>query len=141
MPGALTRGCAPGPGGSVGEGLATSGGPDNDRRSQSQAAAHALRSKPVGTLTVEDLRLLIGQDIGLAVLLPLAVEVLRDDPLAEGHMYEGDLLRAVLTRPSAVWSDHPDVAGQLASIISDLSGFSSDLMSEAERFLDATRSS
>ncbi|MEV5904375.1 contact-dependent growth inhibition system immunity protein, partial [Streptomyces sp. NPDC052127] len=44
---------------------------------------HALRSRPVGSLTVEDLRLLIRQDIGLAVLLPLAVEVLRDNPLAE----------------------------------------------------------
>ncbi|MEU4507045.1 contact-dependent growth inhibition system immunity protein [Streptomyces sp. NPDC024089] len=31
------------------------------------ATAHALRSRPVGTLTVEDLRLLIGQDIGLPV--------------------------------------------------------------------------
>ncbi|MEV5905567.1 contact-dependent growth inhibition system immunity protein, partial [Streptomyces sp. NPDC052127] len=29
------------------------------------------------------MRLLIRQDIGLAVLLPLAVEVLRDNPLAE----------------------------------------------------------
>ncbi|MET7438265.1 contact-dependent growth inhibition system immunity protein [Streptomyces sp. NPDC005496] len=74
------------------------------------ATAHALRSRPVGTLTVEDLRLLIGQNIGLTVLLPLAVEVLHDDPLAEGHMGEGDLLRAVLARAPAVWSVHRDLA-------------------------------
>ncbi|MET8168230.1 contact-dependent growth inhibition system immunity protein [Streptomyces sp. NPDC005329] len=48
------------------------------------ATAHALRSRPVGTPTVEDLRLLIGQDIGLPVLLPLALEVLHDNPPAEG---------------------------------------------------------
>ncbi|MFE7310939.1 contact-dependent growth inhibition system immunity protein [Streptomyces sp. NPDC057546] len=45
----------------------------------------------------------MGQDIGLSVLLPLAVEVLRDNPLAPGGMYEGDLLRAVLTSNPAVW--------------------------------------
>ncbi|WP_406266166.1 contact-dependent growth inhibition system immunity protein [Actinacidiphila glaucinigra] len=32
--------------------------------------AHALRRRPVGELTVEDMRLLIGQDIGLPYLLP-----------------------------------------------------------------------
>ncbi|WP_329528959.1 contact-dependent growth inhibition system immunity protein [Streptomyces sp. NBC_01462] len=99
------------------------------------ATAHALRSRPVGTLTVEDLRLLIGQDIGLAVLLPLAVEVLRDNPLAEGHMGEGDLLRAVLARTSAVWSVYPDLARQLTFIVGSLSDLSPDLRSEVERFV------
>ncbi|MFI5963387.1 contact-dependent growth inhibition system immunity protein [Streptomyces asoensis] len=101
------------------------------------ATAHALRSRPVGTLTVEDLRLLIRQDIGLAVLLPLAVEVLRDDPLAEGHMGEGDLLRAVLTRASAIWSAHPELAKQLTDIVSGLSDLPPDLRSVVERFVDA----
>ncbi|MET7653976.1 MULTISPECIES: contact-dependent growth inhibition system immunity protein [unclassified Streptomyces] len=103
------------------------------------ATAHALRSRPVGTLTVEDLRLLIRQDIGLAVLLPLAVEVLRDNPLAEGHMGEGDLLRAVLTRPSTVWSAYPDSAGQLTHIVGGLSDLSPDLRSEVERFIGAVQ--
>ncbi|MGW2913918.1 contact-dependent growth inhibition system immunity protein [Streptomyces asoensis] len=101
------------------------------------ATAHALRSRPVGTLTVEDLRLLIRQDIGLAVLLPLAVEVLRDDPLAEGHMGEGDLLRAVLTRTSAIWSAYPELAKQLTDIVSGLSDLPPDLRSVVERFADA----
>ncbi|MGW0569603.1 contact-dependent growth inhibition system immunity protein [Streptomyces tauricus] len=67
--------------------------------------AHALRRRPIGELTVEDMRLLIGQDVGLAFLLPLALEVLGDDPMAEGAMYEGDLLSAVLTRSPAVWKE------------------------------------
>ncbi|MFD3658959.1 contact-dependent growth inhibition system immunity protein [Streptomyces sp. NPDC058620] len=58
------------------------------------ATAHALRGRPVGALTVEDLRLLIGQDIGLPVLLPLAVEALRDDPLP-GLSTEGAVILAV----------------------------------------------
>ncbi|MEU5764506.1 contact-dependent growth inhibition system immunity protein [Streptomyces asoensis] len=101
------------------------------------ATAHALRSRPVGTLTVEDLRLLIRQDIGLAVLLPLAVEVLRDDPLAEGHMGEGDLLHAVLTRSPAIWSACPDCARQVTDIVSGLSDLPPDLRSAVERFVDA----
>ncbi|WP_228717892.1 contact-dependent growth inhibition system immunity protein [Kitasatospora acidiphila] len=52
------------------------------------ATVRELRRKPIGDLTVEDMRLLIKQDVGLADLLPLAVEVLRVDPLAEGDMYE-----------------------------------------------------
>ncbi|MEW2419498.1 contact-dependent growth inhibition system immunity protein [Streptomyces nigra] len=61
------------------------------------ATVRELRRKPIGGLTVEDMRLLIRQDVGLAYLLRLAMEVLRDTPLAEGDMYEGDLLAAVLT--------------------------------------------
>lgn len=104
------------------------------------ATAHALRSRPVGTLTVEELRLLIGQDIGLPVLLPLAMEVLHDNPLAEGDMYEGDLLRAVLTRNSAVWSAHPELAKRLTFIVGGLSGLSPDLQSKVERFVGEVQS-
>ncbi|MET7597620.1 contact-dependent growth inhibition system immunity protein [Streptomyces sp. NPDC004082] len=100
------------------------------------ATAHALRSRPVGTLTVEDLRLLIGQNIGLTVLLPLAVEVLHDDPLAEGHMGEGDLLRAVLARAPAVWSVHRDLASQLTHIVDGLSDLPPYLRNAVERFAD-----
>ncbi|MGW3917080.1 contact-dependent growth inhibition system immunity protein [Streptomyces sp. NPDC005070] len=64
----------------------------------------------MGKLTVEDLRLLIGQDLGLAYLLPLALEVLRDDPMAEGDTYEGDLLSAVLTRSPTIWQQCPTPA-------------------------------
>ncbi|WP_393101813.1 contact-dependent growth inhibition system immunity protein [Streptomyces sp. LN325] len=105
------------------------------------ATAHALRSRPVGTLTVEDLRLLISQDIGLPVLLPLAVEALHDNPLAEGHMYEGDLLCAVLIRTSTVWSTHPELARQLTVIVGALSGLSPDLRSQTERFVGAVQNS
>lgn len=105
------------------------------------ATTHALRSRPVGTLTVEDLRLLIGQDIGLPVLLPLAVEVLRDNPLAEGDMYEGDLLRAVLTRNPAVWSTYPELARQLTFVVGGLSDLSPDLRSKVERFVGTVQKS
>ncbi|WP_370418757.1 contact-dependent growth inhibition system immunity protein [Streptomyces sp. QH1-20] len=62
------------------------------------------------------MRLLIGRDVGLAHLLPLALEVLRGDPMAEGDMYEGDLLSAVLTRSPAVRKSGPSSAGSWASL-------------------------
>ena len=57
---------------------------------------HALRRKPLADFGTEDLRIMIGQNIGVSFLLPLAVRVLQADPLASGDCYHGDLLVAVL---------------------------------------------
>ncbi|MGW1966196.1 contact-dependent growth inhibition system immunity protein [Streptomyces sp. NPDC001935] len=97
--------------------------------------AHALRRKPTGKLTVEDLRLLIRQDVGLPFLLPLALEVLRLDPMAEGHMYEGDLLAAVLTRSPEIWNTSPELGRELRQIVLTLGNLPPELEPEAERFL------
>lgn len=59
-----------------------------------EATCAALRKKPLGQFTTEDLRIMIAQDIGAEVLKPFALEVLRQDPLAEGDYYPGDLLEA-----------------------------------------------
>ncbi|MET9462028.1 contact-dependent growth inhibition system immunity protein [Streptomyces canus] len=99
------------------------------------ATAHALRRRPIGELAVEDMRLLIGQDIGLPYLLPLALKVLRDNPMAEGDMYEGDLLSAVLTRNPAVWTESPELGRELRAIVSALTDPPPDLQQKVERFL------
>ncbi|MGC4987610.1 contact-dependent growth inhibition system immunity protein [Streptomyces sp. DT193] len=99
------------------------------------STAHALRCRPIGGLTVENLRLLIGQDVGLAHLLPLALEVLRDDPMAEGDMYEGDLLSAVLTRSPVVRAEWPELARELATILSELTDLPPSLLQATARFL------
>ncbi|KQX65520.1 contact-dependent growth inhibition system immunity protein [Streptomyces sp. Root1310] len=99
------------------------------------AAAHALRRRPIGELAVEDMRLLIGQDIGLPYLLPLALKVLRDNPMAGGDMYEGDLLSAVLTRNPAVWIESPELDRELRAIVSALSDPPPDLQQKVEGFM------
>ena len=99
------------------------------------ATVRELRRKPIGGLTVEDMRLLIGQDVGLAYLLPLAMEVLRVNPLAEGDMYEGDLLAAVLTRSAEVWRDFPDLRREVREIVSELADVPPALKREVEEFL------
>jgi hypothetical protein len=64
---------------------------------------HELRTKPLQSFEVEDLRILIGQDIGLVYLIPLAINVLSTNILAEGDMYEGDLLTNVLRSDVEYW--------------------------------------
>ncbi len=81
------------------------------------------------------MRLLIGQDVGLAFLLPLALEALGDDPMAEGAMYEGDLLSAVLTRSPAVWKEWPELGRELAVIVSELTDLTPPLSQVTARFL------
>ncbi|WP_374334428.1 contact-dependent growth inhibition system immunity protein [Leeia sp.] len=70
-------------------------------------ACHQLRHKPVGQMTVEDLRILIGQDIGLPYLMPLALDILQHDPMAKGQHYPGDLLCAALRASSAFYHHYP----------------------------------
>ena len=67
---------------------------------------HRLRRLPLRQFGVEDLRILIGRNIGLQYLIPLAFEYLRKNPLAEGDFYPGDLLNMVLTADPNFWQDH-----------------------------------
>ena len=81
---------------------------------------HALRRKPLKELTVEDLRLAIGQppfEKSLCYLVPLAIEFLRDDPTAMGVHYNGDLLKNVLRISNRYWSSFPEQVEEIAKII------------------------
>ena len=82
---------------------------------------HALRRRPVGELDVEDLRILLGQRIAPTVLVPLALDVLERDPLAEGDYYPGDLLVALLGVPAGHWLRHPDQAERLDGVLAAVS--------------------
>lgn len=57
---------------------------------------YELRHKPLCQLTVENIRLLIGQGVALEYLMPAAIDILHDNPLVEGMHYKGDLLSNVL---------------------------------------------
>jgi hypothetical protein len=68
-----------------------------------------LRRVPLKDFTVADLRLMIGQQIGLEFLVPLALEHLERDPLIEGSLYPCDLLVNVLTVDVGFWPSHPEL--------------------------------
>lgn len=71
---------------------------------------HRLRHVPLRDLTVENLRLLIGQGMSLTYLVPLALEHLFRDPRVEGDLYPGDLLKAVQGVAEDFWAAHPALA-------------------------------
>lgn len=72
-------------------------------------ACHRLRRVPLKDLSVEDLRLLLGQQIGPEYLVPLALDHLNIDPFASGQHYPGDLLEMVLLLPSGFWTEHSEL--------------------------------
>jgi len=66
-----------------------------------------LRKVALASLSVEDLRMLIGQKIGLQYLVPIALERLQANPLVGGDFYAGDLLVNLLAVPDDYWASHP----------------------------------
>ena len=81
---------------------------------------HELRTKPLRDFTVEDLRIMIGQQVALNRLVPLALDRLRPDPLMEGDYYPGDLLASVLRVDAAFWERSPDLTVELRKLAEDL---------------------
>lgn len=77
---------------------------------------HRLRTKPVGEFDLEDLRIMIGQNIGLPYLLPLALERLEENPWAAGDMYPGDLLK-MTARADFPWGTRPDLRERVRAVV------------------------
>jgi ribosomal protein S18 acetylase RimI-like enzyme len=80
------------------------------------SACHRLQHVPLRELTTEDLRILIGQGIGLPYLVRLALDRLRRDALAAGDFYEGDLREAIVRIDGAFWREHPELEREMATI-------------------------
>jgi hypothetical protein len=79
---------------------------------------HQLRRKPLNEFTVEDLRIMVGQNISAEYLIPLAVEELERNPFAEGVFYPGDLLWSMLSgTPPDFWKAHPDLANRVTAVV------------------------
>jgi hypothetical protein len=78
-----------------------------------------LRKVPLNELEVEDLRIMIGQNVGLRFLVPLALERLKENILVEGDHYPGDLLVAVASIENEFWKEHLTYKKQMDTIISD----------------------
>lgn len=77
----------------------------------------ALRRKPLSQFTTEDLRIMLGQQIAVPILLPMAVAVLVDDPFAEGDYYPGDLLSNVVRLPEHEWDNAGHLRDQLVEVL------------------------
>ncbi|VXB59238.1 conserved hypothetical protein [Flavobacterium sp. 9R] len=91
----------------------------SDESSYLIKTCNSLRKKQLQDLTTEDLRLMIGQDIGLCFLIPIAIETLTDNLFSEGDMYEGDLLKSVLEVDTNFWKENKHYWQQLNDLIKD----------------------
>lgn len=78
-------------------------------------AIHALRRRPVAELTAWDMTRLLGQRVGAAVLVPVALDLLRAQ-LDSGAWFEDDLLAAVAAQPPEFWAAHPHRHAETAAL-------------------------
>ena len=89
---------------------------DADLPSRLAAECCRLRKVPLRQLTAENLRILLGQDIGSRHLVPIALQHLEADPFVEGAFYPGDLLCSVLSLPRSFWASQPALRDRAASL-------------------------
>jgi hypothetical protein len=76
-----------------------------------------LRTVPLKELRMEDIRLLIGQSLGLGFLVPMALDHLEAHPLAAGDFYPGDLLKNVMEAPQSFWNNHAELRERLVNAL------------------------
>lgn len=78
---------------------------------------HSLRKIPLNQLTIENLRMLIGQEIGLVYLVPISMEYLEENTWCQGDYYNGDLLQSVLKINIDFWKSHSELFARLSEIM------------------------
>ncbi|OQP50271.1 hypothetical protein A4H97_00020 [Niastella yeongjuensis] len=75
------------------------------------------RKIPIGNLTPEQLRTLISQQIGLKYLIPLSLDILKQNILTEADLYEGDLLASILSVDPSFWGQYPAIKLDMQQLI------------------------
>lgn len=89
--------------------------------SQLVQTIHQLRYKPIEHSTDGDLRICIGQNLGLRFLVPLALARVESEPLLDASIYPGDLLVTLLRADREFWSRQTDLAKRLLSVAEQIS--------------------
>jgi hypothetical protein len=79
---------------------------------------HRLRYKPLKEFTAEDLRFMLGQQISLPILMPMALDVLELD--AGGESTRGTLLYNALKVDKHFWREHPRLWHRMNVVLGEL---------------------
>jgi hypothetical protein len=93
-----------------------------------------LQDTPLNTFSTEDLRIMIGQQLSLNYLVPLAIEVLSINLFAEGDLFEGDLLKNVLSIETEFWNANKNYWSQVNELIKNRRGEITSLKFDALKF-------
>lgn len=78
---------------------------------------HLYRKIPLKELSLEQIRVLITQNVGLKFLIPEALEILNTNILTDTGLYEGDLLISVISCDSSYWINNPNYKIHTCEII------------------------
>ena len=78
--------------------------------------SYELMDKKLKFFDPEDLRLMIGQNFGLKYLIPIAIKILKKNPLIEANFFEGDLLLKVLNVNNHFWDDYPELKEEILKL-------------------------
>ena len=78
---------------------------------------------------------MLGQNIGVHYLLPLAIDRLEGNALAAGDYYPGDLLRNVLRLGREVWDKYPDLRFRAFGILEKLEEIPEEVEDALEDFM------
>ena len=112
--------------------------PSEDYPTNLVRRCYELRQTPLANFDVEDLRFMIGQQISLRHLIPRAISILEANPLAEGNMYPGDLLSALLRADKAYWHANVGQWQEVEAIASGLVSAVEELRDSIEAFTTST---
>ena len=93
---------------------------------------YKYRKIPIEDLNIEQLRLLISQNIGIEYIIGIVLKTLERNVIAEGNLYEGDLLNAVSKIPSEFWNKNKTEFGIFKSIVERNSEFIKTELGEKE---------
>ena len=78
---------------------------------------HAVRRKLLRDFQPGDVRLCVGQGIGLSYLIPRALDILTNDPWIETEYFPGDLLRACIDVEASYWGGHAADRERMRSVL------------------------
>jgi len=78
---------------------------------------HALRKKLLRDFLPHEIRLCVGQGIGLAYLVPRALDILARDPWIETEYYPGDLLNACIEVERPFWDEHSEERDRIRGVL------------------------
>ena len=82
---------------------------------------HRLRTIQIEKLEPKDIRLLIGQKVGLRFLIPVALDILGDDLFIDTDFYNGDLLQNVMQVDNDFWVSNKELKQQLDNLLKSYS--------------------
>ena len=99
-----------------------------------------LRRVPLKDLGPADLRLLIGQKIGLKYLVSKALHLVVENSLVQTEYFPGDLLSVLLRIDKAYWDQNMPELQCLASVAGSVFTHYRKIVGECEKFLEANAS-